>query len=67
MSKEESERLRYETPMVVPLGAVAAGVGADCPTGSGASATCEPGALATPSCEFGTGATGKCETGATFS
>lgn len=62
MTEKEMDRLAYQTPVVVPLGAMAVGVGQDCGTGT-AAPDCETGNVASQSCEGGNSAEADCTFG----
>lgn len=71
MSQNEKDRLVYQTPVIVPLGAMAVGVGDDCAFGTGAGdCTSGDGAGVGPcagppggTCDMGTDAQRDCDTG----
>jgi hypothetical protein len=75
MSKHESNKKRYEKPVLIPLGELATSMGAECVGGSSAgqqcyggdvaNALCQSGTIANAACNAGGEATGVCSTGGT--
>jgi hypothetical protein len=68
MSGNKNLKEKYEAPVVVPLGELATGIGAQCIGGSSASGVCTSlGEGASASCGTGTLASAACNTGGTAS
>ena len=62
MANDETDKKRYEAPVIVPLGELAVSMGA-CADGTGAGGACATGPAADPTCRDGTGAGASCHNG----
>ena len=62
MVKNEKTKIKYEAPVIVPLGELAMGEG-ECHNGSAAVALCSVGEIATAACKDGGSAQAVCMVG----
>lgn len=65
MTEEDGKNRRYEPPVMMPLGALARGIGAECTAGSGiVGGECKFGGLGGTNCHTGgSPASGECSSG----
>lgn len=63
MTKHETDKKKYEKPIIVPLGELAVSMGAGCSDGSSAFGSCGNGSTADPSCNNGGVAQASCGSG----
>lgn len=63
MATHETNKKRYTTPVILPLGEVSVSIGSSCHSGSSASGSCSNGSVASPACSSGGIADASCNKG----